>query len=254
MTKVAIITGASRGIGAATAVRLASDGFDICVNYLSSEQAATEVVEQAQAGAKTNGKNINAISIQADISSEQDVNRLFETVDRELGTPYVLVNNAGILFQQCRVEEMNADRINKTLTTNVTGCFLCCREAVTRMSTKKGGDGGVIVNLSSAAARIGSAGEYVDYAASKGAIDTLTLGLAAEVADEGIRVNAIRAGFIYTDMHKSGGEPGRVDRLASTLPMKRGGQPAEVAAAISWLVSEESGYTTGSFLDVSGGR
>ena len=248
MRKVAIITGSSKGIGAATAIRLASDGYDVCVNYLSNENAANEVVRIAKA------YGANAISVEADVSSESDVKQLFKKVGQELGNLYVLVNNAGILFRQSRVVDMNAERINQVLMTNVTGYFLCCREAIIRMSTKNGGHGGVIVNVSSAASRIGSGGEYVDYAASKGAVDTLTLGLASEVAEEGIRVNCVRPGFIYTDMHTSGGEPNRVDRLKEFVPLKRGGQPEEVAAAISWLVSSESSYTTGSFIDVSGGR
>ncbi len=248
MNKIAIITGSSKGIGAATAIRLASDGYDICVNYLSNEVAANDIVETIKA------YGVNAVSIKADISSEHEVEMLFQKVDQKLGTPFVLVNNAGILFQQSRVVEMNAERINRVLMTNVSGYFLCCKEAVTRMSTNNGGNGGVIVNVSSAASRIGSGGEYVDYAASKGAIDTLTLGLASEVAEEGIRVYCVRPGFIYTEMHKSGGEPNRVDRLKSSLPIKRGGEPEEVAAAISWLASSESSYTTGSFIEVSGGR
>lgn len=248
MKKFAIITGASKGIGAATAVRLASDGYDICVNFLSNEAAAMDVA----ATAKSFG--VNAISVQADISSEKEVEHLFQATDRQLGTPSLLVNNAGILFQQGHVVDMTAERINKILTTNVTGYFLCCKQAIIRMSTKNGGLGGVIVNVSSAASRLGSAGEYVDYAASKGAIDTLTIGLASEVAEEGIRVNGVRPGFIYTEMHTSGGEPDRVDRLKETLPMKRGGFPEEVAAAISWLASDDSSYSTGSFIEVSGGR
>lgn len=248
MNKVAIVTGSSRGIGAATAIRLASEGYDICVNYLSNKQAAKNVVDTIK------NYGVNAISIKADISSEKEVAMLFQKTDQELGKPFALINNAGILFKQSRIVDMTAERINKTLMTNVTGYFLCCKEAINRMSTKQGGCGGVIVNVSSAASRIGSAGEYVDYAASKGAIDTLTVGLALEVAGEGIRVNGVRPGFIYTQMHESGGEPNRVDRLKETLPIKRGGQPEEVAAAISWLVSPESSYTTGSFIDVSGGR
>ncbi len=248
MGKIAVITGSSRGIGAATAVRLASDGYDICVNYLSNDKAAFEVVEIA----KSHG--VKSISIKADISSESQVKYLFEQVDKELGNPYVLINNAGILFKQSRITEMSAERINKIFSTNVTGYFLCCKEAVLRMSTRNGGHGGIIVNVSSAASRIGAGGEYVDYAASKGAIDTLTLGLATEVAEENIRVNGVRPGFIYTEMHISGGEPDRVNRIKETLPLKRGGKPEEVAAAISWLVSNESSYTTGSFIEVSGGR
>ncbi|MEM8498578.1 MAG: SDR family oxidoreductase [Pseudomonadota bacterium] len=248
MNKVAIVTGASRGIGAATALRLAADGYDVCINYLSNESAALEIHESIIR------HGVRCIYVQADIAIEADVARLFDTVDQRLGTPYALVNNAGILFQQCRVSELNAERINAVLATNVTGYFLCCKQAVTRMSTKRGGYGGVIVNVSSAASRLGSAGEYVDYAASKGAVDTLTIGLANEVADEGIRVNGVRPGFIYTDMHSSGGEPNRVNRLKHSLPIKRGGKPEEVAAAIAWLVSDASSYTTGSFIEVSGGR
>jgi len=248
MNKIAIITGSSRGIGAATAIRLASDGYDICVNYLSNDEAAFRVVEIAQS------HGVNAIAIKADISSESQVKNLFTRVDKELGSPHVLINNAGILFKQMRITEMSAERINKIFSTNVTGYFLCCKQAVLRMSTQHGGHGGIIVNVSSAASRIGAGGEYVDYAASKGAIDTLTLGLANEVAEENIRVNGVRPGFIYTEMHTSGGEPDRVNRIKETLPLKRGGKPEEVAAAISWLVSDESSYTTGSFIEVSGGR
>lgn len=248
MNKIAVITGASRGIGAATAIRLASDGYDICINYLNNENAAQHVLQEVRS------KGVKAIAVQADISIEDDVVRLFEITDRELGLLSLLVNNAGILFSQARITEMNAERINKVLSTNVTGTFLCCKEAVQRMSTKTGGNGGAIVNVSSVASRIGSAGEYVDYAASKGAIDTLTLGLSKEVAEEGIRVNCVRPGIIYTDIHATGGEPGRVDRLKGSIPLKRGGTPEEVAAAISWLASNEASYVTGTFLDVSGGR
>lgn len=248
MRKVAIITGSSRGIGAATAIRLASDGYDICVNYLSNEIAAHGIVENVKS------YGVKAISVKADVSSELQVKQLFKTVDEQLGYPYALINNAGILFKQSRITGMSAERINTLFATNVTGCFICCREAVMRMSTRQGGNGGVIVNVSSAASRIGAGGEYIDYAASKGAVDTLTLGLAAEVAAEGIRVNGVRPGFIYTEMHVSGGEPDRVNRIKNTLPLKRGGKPEEVAAAISWLVSSESSYTTGSFIEVSGGR
>lgn len=248
MKKVALITGSSRGIGAATALRLASEGYNICVNFLKNKKIAEKMVTKISVlGSK-------AIAIQADVSAEEDVKRLFKAIDREMGQLDVLVNNAGILLPQTRVESMTAERINRILTTNVTGYFLCSREAVKRMSTKHGGTGGVIINVSSAAARIGSGGEYVDYAASKGAIDTFTIGLANEIAAEKIRVNGVRPGFIYTAIHADGGEPDRVDRIKHQLPLLRGGQPEEVAAAIAWLVSDESSYTTGAFIEVSGGR
>ncbi|HAY46466.1 MAG TPA: NAD(P)-dependent oxidoreductase [Gammaproteobacteria bacterium] len=246
--KVAVVTGAGRGIGAATAIRLAKDGYDVCVNYVSNKVAADNVVQQARS------HNVNAISVKADIASEEDVRYLFKEVDSQLGTLSALVNNAGIIFPQSKLVDMSADRINSVLSTNVTGSFLCCQQAIKRMSIDHGGAGGVIVNVSSAAARIGSPGEYIDYAASKGAIDSLTLGLASEVAAEGIRVNCVRPGFIYTNMHASSGEPGRVDRLKNTLPLNRGGQPDEVAAAIAWLISDEASYTCGTFIDLAGGR
>ena len=248
MKNVILITGASRGIGAATARLAAARGYAVCVNYLKNRQAAEAVVAQIEAGGG------RAIAVAADVAEEAQVIRLFEAVDRQLGTLTALVNNAGILETQMRVEDMDAARLNRILAANVTGCFVCAREAVRRMSTRHGGSGGAIVNVSSAAARLGSAGEYVDYAASKGAVDTLTLGLAHEVATEGIRVNAVRPGFIYTDIHASGGEPGRVDRVKEFVPMKRGGRPEEVAAAILWLLSEEASYATGSFIDLAGGR
>lgn len=248
MCKVAIVTGASRGIGAATALRLASEGYHIAVNYLANKDAADRVVELI------NALSVKAIAIKADISLESQVIELFNRVDAELGTPEVLINNAGILCHQSTLAEMTCERINQVFSTNITGYFLCCREAIKRMSTQKGGKGGVIVNLSSVASRTGAPGEYIDYAASKGAVDTLTIGLAAEVAAQGIRVNGVRPAFIYTDIHSSGGEAGRVDRIKHTIPLQRGGEPEEVAAAIAWLVSEESSYTTGSFIDVSGGR
>jgi NAD(P)-dependent dehydrogenase (short-subunit alcohol dehydrogenase family) len=248
MNKLALITGSSRGIGAATAIRLASQGYDICVNYLINEAAAKAVVNKIESiGTK-------AVAVKADVSKEEDVKHLFEVIDSQFGALNTLVNNAGILLKQCRVEDITAARVNQLLTSNVTAYFLCSREAVKRMSTKHGGAGGTIVNVSSAAARIGSGGEYVDYAATKGAIDTLTLGLATEVAAEGIRVNGVRPGFIYTDMHRDGGEPGRVDRIKHQLPLQRGGKVEEVAAAIAWLASDESSYTTGSFIEVAGGR
>ena len=246
--KVAIVTGASRGIGAATAKRLAADGFAVCVNYLKDLTAAEDTVRQIE---KRGGV---AVAIQADVSKENQVQRLFSDTEKFIGKPTALVNNAGILFTQSKLVELDAERINKVLLTNVTGSFLCAKHAVLVMSAEFGGEGGVIVNVSSAASRLGSAGEYVDYAASKGAIDTMTIGLSKEVASQGIRVNAVRPGCIYTQMHASGGEPDRVNRLKSTFPMQRGGEVDEVAAAIAWLVSDESSYSTGSFIDVSGGR
>ena len=248
MKKVIVITGASRGIGAATARLAAARGYAVCVNYLRNQAAANAVVADIEAAGG------QAIAVAADVAAETAVVDLFNTVDRRLGTLTALVNNAGILETQMRVDAMDAARLNRILAANVTSCFLCAREAVRRMSSKYGGAGGAIVNVSSAASRIGSAGEYVDYAASKGAVDTLTLGLAREVAEEGIRVNAVRPGFIYTDIHASGGEPGRVDRVKQFVPMKRGGQPEEVANAILWLLSEEASFATGAFIDLAGGR
>lgn len=248
MSKVIVITGGSRGIGAATAQLAGEQGYAVCVNYLRNRAAADEVVRAiTKAGAK-------AIAVGADVSLQTDVTRLFETVDRELGTLNALVNNAGILERQARLEDMDAARLNRVFATNVTACFLCAREAVKRMSTRHGGAGGAIVNVSSMAARLGAPGEYVDYAAAKGAIDAMTIGLAKEVAAEGIRVNAVRPGVIYTDIHASGGEPGRVDRIKDSVPMRRGGQPSEVARAILWLLSDEASYSTGTFIDVAGGR
>ena len=245
---VIVITGASRGIGAATARLAAGRGYSVCVNYRSNRTGADVVVRDVERAGQ------RAVAIQGDVTIEDDVVRLFGTVDRELGPVAALVNNAGILETQTRVEHMDASRITRVFATNVTGAFICAREAVKRMSTARGGKGGAIVNVSSRAAVLGAPGEYVDYAASKAALDTLTIGLAREVAAEGIRVNGVRAGIIYTDIHASGGEPGRVDRLAPSLPMKRGGDPDEVARAILWLLSDEASYTTGSFIDVSGGR
>ena len=248
MDEVLIITGASRGIGAATARIAGRSGYVVCVNYLKNKAAAKQIVEEI------NADGGRALAVGADISREEEVVKLFCTVDDKLGKISALVNNAGILETQMRIEDMNAARLNRVFLTNVIGSFLCAREAVKRMSTKNGGKGGVIVNVSSAAARLGSAGEYVDYAASKGAVDTFTRGLAQEVAEEGIRVNAVRPGVIDTDIHSSGGEPGRVERVKASIPMKRGGSAEEVAKAIMWLLSSESSYTTGSLLEVSGGR
>jgi NAD(P)-dependent dehydrogenase (short-subunit alcohol dehydrogenase family) len=248
MNKVMLITGASRGIGAATAVLAAQAGYAVCVNYHRNREAALATVASIEsAGGR-------AVAVQADVSQETDVVRLFNAVDSELGGLSVLVNNAGVLDTQMRVDEMDSARLTRILATNVVGAFLCAREAVRRMSYRHGGQGGTIVNVSSAASRLGSPGEYVDYAASKGALDTLTIGLSKEVAGEGIRVNAVRPGFIYTDMHASGGEPGRVDRIKATLPMQRGGTAEEVAEAILWLASPKASYSTGTFIELAGGR
>ena len=245
---IALISGASRGIGRATALLLAQEGYTVAVNYHHNINAATEVVNTI---VESGGK---ATALRADISDEAQVMAMFEAVDR-MGEPLTaLVNNAGIRFTQCTVESLSAERINRVLATNVTGYFLCCREAVKRMAHRHGGKGGAIVNVSSAASRLGAPGEYVDYAASKGAVDTLTTGLALEVAAQGIRVNGVRPGLIYTEMHASGGEPGRVDRVKNSLPMQRGGQPEEVAQAIAWLLSDKASYVTGSFLELAGGK
>ncbi|MFC3531672.1 SDR family oxidoreductase [Vogesella facilis] len=248
MSKVLLITGASRGIGAATARLAAQQGWAVAVNYHRNRAAAEAVVADIRAAGG------RAVAIAANVADEVDVLRMFAECEAALGPLSALVNNAGILEQQMRLDEMSMARWQRIMATNVLGPMLCCREAVKRLSTRHGGPGGAIVNVSSAAARLGSPGEYVDYAASKGALDTLTLGLAKEVAAEGIRVNGVRPGFIYTEMHADGGEPGRVDRVKSAVPMQRGGQPEEVAAAILWLLSDAASFTTGHLLDVAGGR
>lgn len=245
---VALVTGSSRGIGAATVRQLAEKGYSVCINFLVDEVAAQSVLDDVEAF------GVKALAVRADVADEADVVSLFSTIDEKLGAVTVLVNNAGAVAPHMRVENMNADRINRILRTNVTSMFLCSREAIKHMSTRRGGFGGSIVNVSSAASRIGSPNEYVDYAASKGAVDTFTKGLSLEVAEEGIRVNCVRPGFIYTDMHASGGEPGRVDRLKSSIPLQRGGTPEEVAKAICWLASDDASYCTGTFIDCAGGR
>ncbi|MFN7917610.1 MAG: SDR family oxidoreductase [Vicinamibacterales bacterium] len=248
MSKVVLITGGGRGIGAATARLAAERGYAVCLSYAKDRAAAESVADSI---VKAGGRSA---VVQADVSVEDDVVRLFSTVDSLFGRLDALVNNAGMLETQMRVDQMDAGRLSRVLAVNVTGSFLCCREAVHRMSTKRGRPGGAIVNLSSAAARLGSPGEYVDYAAAKAAVDTLTIGLSKEVGDEGIRVNAVRPGLIHTEIHASGGEPGRVHRLAGSIPMKRGGQPIEVASTILWLLSDEASYVNGAIVDVTGGR
>src|SRR5690606_38595044 len=248
MKKTILITGASRGIGAATAILAAEKGYQVGVNYLKNHKAAMEVVDHI---IRNGGK---AQAYAANVTSEAEVIDLFNAIDHTLGPINALVNNAGILETQMRVEEMDVHRLQRIFNSNIVSCFLCCKEAIKRMSTRHGGDGGAIVNVSSIAARTGAPGEYVDYAASKGAVDSLTIGLSKEVAEEGIRVNGVRPAFIYTDIHASGGEPGRVDRIKEAIPMKRGGKPEEVAKAILWLLSEEASYSTGTFIDITGGK
>ena len=245
--KVVIITGGSRGIGRAAALAAAARGFRVVVGYASNQKAADEVVGQIQA------KNGKAIAVRCDVGVEVDIMALFKAADA-FGTLGALVNNAGIVGATARVDQMSAERIQRIMTVNITGSILCAREAVKRMSTRHGGKGGVIVNISSVAAKLGSPNTYVDYAASKGAIDSFTVGLGQEVAAEGIRVAAIRPGLIDTEIHASGGEPDRAHRLAPTVPMKRIGTAGEIANAILWLISDEASYVTGAILDVSGGR
>ena len=245
---IALITGASRGIGAATARLAAARGFAVCVNYLRDEAAAQRVVAEIE---RTGGR---ALAVQGDVACEADVLRVFAEVDARLGRISALVNNAGVCAVQARVEAMGAERLAWVFGVNVIGSFLCAREAVKRMSTRYGGSGGAIVNLSSGASRLGSPNEFVDYAASKGAIDSFTLGLARETANEGIRVNAVRAGLVITDIHASTGEPSRPERIAPTIPMQRSGSPEEIAESIVWLLSPAASYVTGALLDVTGGR
>jgi len=249
--KVVVITGGSRGIGRATALAAAARGYRVVVGYASNEAAANEVVAEIEA--KNNTAHGKAIAVKCDVGEEADILALFKAADK-FGTLGALVNNAGIVGKTSRVDEMSAERIQRMMAVNVTGSILCAREAVKRMSTRHGGQGGVIVNLSSVAAKLGSPNTYVDYAASKGAIDSFTIGLGHEVAGEGIRVAGIRPGLIDTDIHASGGEPDRAHRLAPNVPMKRVGTAEEIANAIVWLMSDEASYVTSAILDVSGGR
>lgn len=243
-----LVTGASRGIGAACIRLLARDGYDVAINYARSADAADALAQEVRAAGR------QAITVKADVGIEAEVISMFRALDSEMPPLAGLVNNAGILFAKARLDEMGPDRINDTLRVNVTGSFMCAREAIRRMSTKYGGNGGSIVNLSSAAARIGSPNEFIDYAASKGAIDAMTLGLSKEVGGEGIRVNAVRPGLIHTDIHASSGQPDRIERLQQFVPMGRGGSAEEVAEAVVWLISPAASYVTGALVDVAGGR
>lgn len=247
MSKTILITGASRGIGAATAILAGKRGYTVCVNFLKNETAANNIVDQI----KENGGNAAAYS--ANVSIERDVIQMFKKIDEDFGKIDALVNNVGVLEKQSRVEDMELGRLLNMFNTNIISSFLCCKEAIKRMSSKNGGIGGGIVNVSSIASKTGAPNEYIDYAASKAAIDTLTIGLSKEVANEKIRVNAVRPGFIYTEIHSDGGEKNRVDRIKDKIPMKRGGNPLEVAKAILWLLSEESSFSTGTFIDITGG-
>ena len=243
MAGVMLITGSSRGIGAATARLAAERGYKVCVNYVR-DRAAGEAL----------AREIDGIAVAADVSVEADVVTLFAEVDRRLGRLTVLVNNAGIVDRAARVDEMSMARLERMFAINVTGSFLCAREAVKRMSTRHGATGGAIINLSSVAARIGAPAMYVDYAAAKAAIDTFTLGLSKEVGPEGIRVNAVRPGVVHTEIHASSGDPERADRIGKSAPLERAGEPEEIARAILWLASEEASYVSGAILDVAGGR
>ena len=248
MNKILLVTGAGRGIGAAVALQAAAQGWSLAVNYTSNAQAAEDVVRRAKA------LGVQALALQADVAQESQVLRMFQRIDAELGRLDALVNNAGVVDLPSRVDAMSFARLRRMFDINVLGSMVCAREAVLRMSTRHGGKGGAIVNLSSAAARIGAPGQYVDYAAAKGAIDVFTLGLAREVALEGIRVNAVRPGIIETEIHASGGQPNRAREAAPMVPMQRAGSADEVAQAVMWLLSDASSYTTGAVIDVTGGR
>ena len=242
-----VVTGASQGIGAATALLAASKGYPVCVSYLSNHDEATAVVRKIEAAGG------QAIAVAGDVGEQSDVISLFDEAEDKLGPLYGLVNNAAILEPQTGFQRSGPERVQRILSTDVMGCFLCAGEAVRRMSVSNGGKGGTIVNVSSVAARTGSPNEYIDYAMSKGALDSMTAGLAREVAADGIRVNAVRPGFIHTAMHAKGGEPGRVERLSTRIPLRRGGQPEEVARTILWLMSDEASYAVGTVVDVTGG-
>ncbi|PSU82914.1 NAD(P)-dependent oxidoreductase [Photobacterium kishitanii] len=245
--QVIVITGSSRGIGAATAIEAARRGYSVCINYLNDKEKAERVKQEViSLGAP-------CLIVRADVSQQNEVERMFQEVEHHLGPVTALVNNVGILQEKMNLVDMPLSRVEQVLKTNVLSVFACCQEAIKQMAVSKGGKGGAIVNVSSAASRLGSAGEYIDYAASKGAMDTLTIGLSKEVAADNIRVNSVRPGFIHTDIHRDGGEAERVNRLAPILPMRRGGEPEEVANAILWLLSDESSYVTGSFIDLAGG-
>ncbi|HEY5634016.1 MAG TPA: SDR family oxidoreductase [Burkholderiaceae bacterium] len=246
--KALLVTGGSRGIGAACALRAAARGYAVAISYRDNRAAADAVTRSIE---RAGGR---AIAIRADVSIEEDVVAMFRAVDAEFGRLHALVNNAGVVAPAQRVADYDVARMRRVFDTNVLGSFLCAREAVRRMSTRLGGAGGAVVNISSVAARLGAPNEYVDYAASKGAIDSMTIGLAKEVATEGVRVNAVRPGLILTEIHASGGEPGRVERLRHLVPMQRGGTAEEIAAAVLWLISDEASYVTGALLDVGGGR
>ena len=248
MNKILLVTGAGRGIGAAVALQAAAQGWSLAVNYASNAQAAEDVVRRAKA------LGVQALALQADVAQESQVLRMFQRIDAELGRLDGLVNNAGVVDLPSRVDAMSFARLRRMFDINVLGSMVCAREAVLRMSSRHGGKGGAIVNLSSAAARIGAPGQYVDYAAAKGAIDVFTLGLAREVALEGIRVNAVRPGIIETEIHASGGQPNRAKEAAPMVPMQRAGSADEVAQAVMWLLSDASSYTTGAVIDVTGGR